>query len=85
MVINKVLVPVDGSENSDRALDFALEFAEKFSASITILNVSELLPIGLVPDEPIAYATATTGAFGKDLQRIHSEILSKSVARAKAS
>ena len=45
MVVRNILVGVDGSENSDRALDFALDLAEKFNASILILNVSELVRI----------------------------------------
>ncbi len=40
-MIRNVLVAVDGSENSDRALDFALDLAEKYGAAVTILNVSE--------------------------------------------
>jgi len=39
-LIRNVLVAVDGSENSDRALDFALELAEKFGAAVRVLNVS---------------------------------------------
>ena len=84
MVIRNILVGVDGSENSDRALDFALDLAEKFNASIMILNVSESLAMGAVPGESIAYSGGNTAAFGKDLREIHDEILSRSVARAKA-
>jgi nucleotide-binding universal stress UspA family protein len=36
-----VLVAVDGSENSQRALEFALDYAEKFSYDLTVVNVSE--------------------------------------------
>ena len=84
MVIRNILVGVDGSENSDRALDFALDLAEKFNASIMILNVSESLAMGAVPEESIAYSGGNTAVFGKDLRKIHDEILSRSVARAKA-
>ncbi len=35
LLIKSVLVAVDGSENSDRAFDLALDFAEKFGASLT--------------------------------------------------
>ena len=84
MVIRNILVGVDGSENSDRALDFALDLAEKFNASILILNVSESLAMGAVPGESIAYSGGNTAVFGKDLRKIHDEILSRSVAHAKA-
>jgi nucleotide-binding universal stress UspA family protein len=73
MVIRNILVGVDGSENSDRALDFALDLAEKFNASILILNVSESLVMGAVPQESTAYSGSdgNTAAFGKDLMKIH--------------
>jgi nucleotide-binding universal stress UspA family protein len=84
-VIKKVLVAVDGSENSDRALDFALDLAEKYTAGVTVLNVSESPAIGTVtlePTEPTAYAGVTVN-FYKDLQRFHEEILRKAVNRAR--
>jgi nucleotide-binding universal stress UspA family protein len=84
MVIRNVLVAVDGSENSDRALDFALDLAEKFNASVMILNVSESLAMVAVPEESVAYSGGNTAAFGKDLRKIHDKILGRSVARAKA-
>jgi len=48
-LIGKILVAVDGSENSDRALDFALDIAEKYGAALTLLNVSEPPAMGAVP------------------------------------
>ena len=84
-MIKKVLVAVDGSENSDRALDFALDLAEKYTAGVTVLNVSESPAIGAVtlePTEPTAYAGVTVN-FYKDLQRFHEEILRKAVNRAR--
>src|SRR5665811_1843536 len=38
-LITKILVGVDNSENSEKALNYALEIADKFSASVLILNV----------------------------------------------
>jgi len=43
-LITKILVGVDGSKNSEKALDHALEIADKFSASILILNVFQPPP-----------------------------------------
>lgn len=42
MKINKILVPVDFSECSNRAVDFALHLGEKFNAHITLLHVVTL-------------------------------------------
>jgi nucleotide-binding universal stress UspA family protein len=38
-MFNKILVPIDGSEPADKALDAALDMAEKYEAAIEILNV----------------------------------------------
>jgi nucleotide-binding universal stress UspA family protein len=88
MVIKNILVGVDGSEDSDRALDFALDLAEKFNASILILNVSEELAMVAIPQETPAINAApqdgNTAAFSKDLRKIHDELLIRSVAHAKA-
>ncbi len=40
----KILVGVAGSDNSKKALDYALEVAEKFSASVLLLNVFQPSP-----------------------------------------
>jgi nucleotide-binding universal stress UspA family protein len=84
MLIRNVLVAVDGSENSDRALDFALDLAEKFGASVTILNVSESLAMSAVPQESATYPSGSTAAFARDLRAIQNEVISRSVSRARA-
>ena len=82
-MIRNVLVAVDGSENSDRALDFGLDLAEKYGAAVRVLNVSESSAMGAVPLEPTTFSGESMVVFAKDLQRFHEEILSKAVAHAK--
>jgi nucleotide-binding universal stress UspA family protein len=82
-LIGKVLVAVDGSENSGRALDFALDLAEKYGAALTVLNVSSSPVMGAVPLEPTSISGEGMIAFAKDLTKIHEEILSKAVAHAR--
>jgi nucleotide-binding universal stress UspA family protein len=82
-LIRNILVAVDGSENSDRALDFGLDLAEKFGAILSVLNVIESPAIGAVPLEPTTVSGESMVLFAKDLQRIHEQILSKAVAHAK--
>ena len=82
-MIKNILVAVDCSENSLRALDFALDLAEKYSASVTVLNVSESPAMGAVPLEPTTVSGDSMVLFAKDLQRLHEDILSKAVAHAK--
>jgi nucleotide-binding universal stress UspA family protein len=84
MMIKNILVAVDGSESSDRALDFALELAEKFSSALTVLNVSEVTAIGVIPQEPTTFPVGNMAILNRDLRKIHEEILSKAVSYAKA-
>ena len=93
-MITKILVGVDGSENSKKALDYALEIAEKFSASVLILNVFQPPPefgyqlnmfqqpsaAGYPPGQ-IDYPSNMV-SFIKDLRKMHEEVLSGAVERA---
>jgi nucleotide-binding universal stress UspA family protein len=45
MTIVKILLPHDGTEMSDRAVDKAKEFAKAFDAELLILHVIEHVPI----------------------------------------
>jgi nucleotide-binding universal stress UspA family protein len=48
-MLKKILVAYDSSESADRAFRFALEMAEKFAASVTVLAVAQLPePAGMV-------------------------------------
>ncbi len=40
-MFRRLLVPVDGSENSFRALDVAIDFARRYGSRITVLYVAE--------------------------------------------
>jgi nucleotide-binding universal stress UspA family protein len=82
-LIKRVLVAVDGSENSDKALIFALDMAEKYDATLTILNISEPPIMGTVPQEPWNISGEAMATFTKDLERIHKSILSRAVAQSK--
>ncbi len=82
-MIRNILVAVDGSENSARALDFSLDLAEKYGAAVRVLNVSESPAMGAVPLEPTTISGESMVVFAKDLQRFHEEILNKAVAHAK--
>jgi nucleotide-binding universal stress UspA family protein len=53
--LRRLLVPIDFTETSDRALDYAIEFARKFDASITIMH-SYQIPVYGFPDA--AYITS---------------------------
>lgn len=93
-MIMKILVGVDGSENSDKALDYALELADKFSASVLILNVFQP-PQEFEYQPSMSQNLASTGSsqeqignqsnvayYIKDLLGAHKAILSRAVERA---
>jgi nucleotide-binding universal stress UspA family protein len=48
MDIRKILVPVDFSEHSRRALDEAIGLATKFGAELHLLHCYQLYPVGAV-------------------------------------
>jgi nucleotide-binding universal stress UspA family protein len=93
-LITKILVGVDGSKNSEKTLDYTLEIADKFSASILILNVFQPPPeLGYQqnmfsqfsasgsPQDTIG-DQSNLSAFIKDLRKAHEAILSKAAERA---
>jgi nucleotide-binding universal stress UspA family protein len=93
-LITKILVGVDGSEHSEKALDYALEVADKFSASVLILNVFQPppesgyqqsmvqhLPASGSPQEQIGYQS-NIASFIKDLRKVHEAVLSRATERA---
>jgi nucleotide-binding universal stress UspA family protein len=44
-MISKILVPHDGTEMSDKALEKAVELAKAFNAQLVLLNVIEQIPV----------------------------------------
>jgi nucleotide-binding universal stress UspA family protein len=48
-----ILVPVDGSDNSYRALDAALLLSEKLGSNVTVIHVMEEVPITHIGSEKL--------------------------------
>lgn len=84
-LITKILVGVDGSENSEKALNYALEIADKFSASILILNVFQPPPDhGYQPNmlnQSVDYQSNSV-SFIEDLRTVHEAVLSRAIEKA---
>ena len=58
----KVLVPIDGSEHSNKALLQACDFAKKYDARITVLYVVEkLIPLNLLDKKEYLLMARTFG------------------------
>ena len=93
-MITKILVGVDGSENSEKALDYALEIAEKFSASVHILNVFQPPPESGYQLNMFQQTSASGSAgeqmgyqsnmasFIRDLRKVHEAVLFRATERA---
>ncbi|MGB8162811.1 MAG: universal stress protein [Nitrososphaeraceae archaeon] len=52
-MFSKVLVPVDGSDNSHRALEAALLLSEKLGAKVTAIHVIEDIPVLHIQSEKL--------------------------------
>ena len=85
-LIQNILVAVDGSPESTKALDFSLDLAEKYGAEVAILNVSELPALGAGSQTTaVAYASDSLPmpVYTKDLNKLHEEVLSKALLHAR--
>jgi nucleotide-binding universal stress UspA family protein len=56
-LFKKILVPLDGSEHSLRALDVAVQIAKKFDSKITLIHVYSVAVRPAVVPEPTPMAT----------------------------
>jgi nucleotide-binding universal stress UspA family protein len=59
LTIKNILVPIDFTETSNRALDAAVEFALKFEAKVTVLHAYEIPVFGFPDGALIATADIT--------------------------
>ncbi|MCW3991093.1 MAG: universal stress protein [Candidatus Bathyarchaeota archaeon] len=80
-MIQKILVALDGSEPSERALEYAVEFAERWSAELTLLAVIPRVMLPVFPDEgfgatPIA-AAKDFGQYQERMSTIYQNVLTE--------
>jgi len=61
LTIRNILVPTDFTETSDKALDFALELAEKFDAKVTVMHSYEIPVLGFPDGALVATVDIATG------------------------
>jgi nucleotide-binding universal stress UspA family protein len=80
VLISKILVGFDGSKSADKALEFALDLAEKYAAPLVVLNVFEP-PVYGSPEDPLAGSLGMTGLV-KDLRKSHENILARGAGTA---
>ena len=86
ITIGKILVPTDFSPASEKALKYALRFAEEFASEITLLHVLETaVPLtfeGLTM--PVAAAETESSDVEKKLKALMASARERRVARLKA-
>lgn len=54
--LQRILVPVNFTETSDKAFDFAIQLAEKFGASVTAMHAFEIPVVGFPDGSLVATA-----------------------------
>ena len=86
-MINKVLVALDGSEPSQRALDYAVDFAEKWKAELNMIAVIPRVMLPIFPDEgfgatPLA-AARDFGQYQERMRSIYQNILTEAEAKVR--
>ena len=82
-MIKKILVPIDGSEHAHKALDYALDLAEKYSANVVLLSVIPPMPA-------VAYAGLNNGSlpvwtdsYFNEMKEVHQKVLSDALEKRK--
>jgi len=86
-MIQKILIAIDGSKSADKALNFALDLAEKYSvAELALINVfSRVSELGMLsyPSVATEYAPSSMETYYNELKTLHEKILEEAVTKAK--
>jgi nucleotide-binding universal stress UspA family protein len=56
-MLKTILVPIDGSDYANRAVDFASDLASKYDAKVVLLHAADY-PFGRLPEELHQYAVS---------------------------
>jgi nucleotide-binding universal stress UspA family protein len=90
-LFKKILVPLDGSEHSLKALDVAIQIAKKFDGKLTLIHVySVATMIGIMPEPSITRASVPiveapdVSRWAEATRKIGSRILSDGEQKVKA-
>ncbi len=72
-MFKKILVPVDGSEGSWRALNAAVEIGKKFESELTVVNVIQPYNNAALLAIPLDHATISQG--NDELEKVGDKVL----------
>jgi nucleotide-binding universal stress UspA family protein len=85
-MIKNILVPLDGSDHSSKALDYALDLAEKYSAEIKLLTVAQpvIITESMFLTQPMMPPESTV-MYVNEIETAHKKILQNAYKKAKES
>lgn len=84
-MIKSILVPIDGSEHSRKALQFAADVAERFNASIVLVHVVSAAALLPAPAPQVGVSVTPEGVpppifstkLAEDMVKLGSELLAR--------
>ena len=82
-MIKKILVAIDGSKQSDKALDFALDLARNYSAEIVLINVLSPSLMSYVYNSRMFVPDVDYSNYLNQISNGHEKLLSKALDKAK--
>jgi len=81
-LIQKILIGLDGSGAANKALEYALDIAEKFSAEILLVAVIPKIHLPFISVGP-ASPPPTLVNFSVDLKKSHQDVLTHAIEKIK--
>ena len=81
-MIQKILIGLDGSGAANKALEYALDIAEKFSAEILLVAVIPKIHLPFISVGP-ASPPPTLVNFSVDLKKSHQDVLTHAIEKIK--
>ena len=69
-MFEKILVPLDGSEHSQRALECAVQISKRFNGKVTLLHVYSVAVPPVVMPEPSTLTPASSGPVSTEVQKM---------------
>lgn len=82
-MIKKILVPTDGSEPANRALDLAIDLATKYSAEIVLLSVAPSVIVPMPEPGAMTPISPELTKYSETLKESHKKMLSQALEKAK--
>lgn len=83
-MIKKILVAIDGSKSSDKALDFSLDLAGKYSAQIVLISVFNPPSVSYLTSRAMVYIPINTTKHSEEIKIYHEKMLSEALKKARS-